>query len=441
MKKYNEYMDRISVSDTLHHQIIARTSGRPRRWSIMIRRYTASIVAVAAILLVVITIPRLLQNRLAPIPDGNPSVLKPGLNTPKPNGSNTPVKDTKSKYTLHFNKVDSQSDDSANKISIKGHFWQELSNTELKAIFPSLIEKYNITATANFQSDEGKASFYNIEAQVGSSAELQTYIQLAPNEVMVDYLFDVEAKVSNILGTTVTAGYYVSNPNKDGDSYVACFATFGLNDISYYVELSGSETVEEAVKNEISDIVVLLIEGNVTDLNVFHPVIPELRNESLSIDEARADADFGQYIPKTLPKGFGFEFANRFINQQTNSLFVNWTKGINDIRWSISIVNEHDKKRVTAVTDTKNYDLKLYPIPRAESVPDDLREIVDNPIFPIDELTIDTVRARTYKVSDKGDSQGPRMRFSVLYGDVLVELSAKGVAPEEMFQMLEQIKK
>ena len=129
-----------------------------------------------------------------------------------------------------------------------------------------------------------------------------------------------------------------------------------------------------------------MIEGGTADIGVFHPVVPELRNDSLSLDEARADADFGPYIPKTLPEGFGFENANRFINQERNTLFVNWTKGRSYISWQVSILKDNDKTRITSVTDTKNYDLALYPIPRADSVPNELREIVHNPIFLIDKL-------------------------------------------------------
>lgn len=122
-------------------------------------------------------------------------------------------------------------------------------------------------------------------------------------------------------------------------------------------------------------------------------------------------------------------------------LIVNWSKGIGYIDWRVSSLNGNDKTRITSVGDKKNYDLSLYPIPRADSVPDVLREIVDNPIFLIDELTLDTVRARTYEVSDSGDEPGPRMRFSVLYGDILVELSIKGASSEAIFDILHQIKK
>ena len=430
MKAYNKYMDKISVSNTLHEKIMSRTEARHKRWPIMIKRYTAAFACLAVVLLGVFIIPKLTQHNLAPTPSNNPPVLEPGTITPTP--------DSSSQYTLYFNQADSQS---AANIAIRGHFWQKLTDEELKAIFPRLTETHTVTATANFQSDESRATLFNIDAQAVSSAGLKTYIQLAPGEVVLDYGFDAETKASDVFGTAVTAGYFETKPNSKGLRNVTYFATFKLSEVAYYVEIGGTEAEKEVVKNEISEIIGLLIEGGTTDLDLFHPVVPELRNDSLSLDEARADADFGPYIPETLPKGFGFEHANRFINQERNTLFVNWTKGMSYISWNVSLLKDNDKTRITHVTDTKNYDLALYPIPRADSVPDELREIVENPIFLIDELTLDAVRARAYEVLDSGDEQGSRMRFSVLYGDTLVKLNVKGATPESVLEMLQQIKK
>lgn len=63
------------------------------------------------------------------------------------------------------------------------------------------------------------------------------------------------------------------------------------------------------------------------------------------------------------------------------------------VTWRISRFDEDDKTRITSAADRKNYDLAFYPIPRAESVPGELREIVDNPIFLVDELTLGVVEA------------------------------------------------
>lgn len=432
MKAYNRYMDKITVSNTLHDKIMSRTEARPKRWPIMIKCYTVAFACLVVVLLGVFTMPKLTQQNVTPTPGDNPSALQPGTITPVP--------DTSSKYTLYFNEADSQST-AKTDIGIRGHFWQELTVEELKTIFPRLTETHTVTATANFQSDESRASLFNIDANAVSDAGLKTYIQLAPGEVVLDYGFDVETKASDVFGTPVIAGCFETEPNSKGIKNIIYFATFKLSDVAYYMELSGAKADEEVVKNEISEIIGLLIKGGAADLDVFNPVIPELRNDSLSLAEARADADFGMYIPETLPKGFGLENANRFINQEQNTLSVNWTKGMSYISWKVSLLKDNDKTRITHITDTKNYDLALYPIPRADSVPDELREIVDNPIFLIDELILDAVRARSYEVSDSGDEQGHRMRFSVLYGDTLVELNVKGATPEAVFEILQQIKK
>lgn len=431
MKAYNKYMDNILVSSTLHQKIMSRADdARPKRWTIMIKRYTAAFACLAVVLLGVFTIPKLKQHNVTPTPGDNPSVLQPD--------SSTPVPDALSKYTLYFNKADSQT---AYKIAIPGHFWQELTDEELNAVFPSLTETHSITATANFRSDESGASLFNIDAHAVSAARLKTYIQLAPGEVVLDYGFDVETKISDVLGTAVTAGYFETKPNSEGLRNVICFASFKLSGLGYYVELGGAEAEKETLKEEFTALIGALIKGETADISVFHPIIPELRNDRLSLDEARTDADFGAYLPQNVPSGFTFETAMRFINQKSNYLSALWIKGMGNIYWRVSPLEEDDKARIISVTDTKNYDLALYPIPRAKSVPNELREIVNNPIFRIDELTLDTVRARAYEISDSGDEPGPRMRFSVLYGDTLVELNVKGASSEVIFDILQQIKK
>lgn len=116
-----------------------------------------------------------------------------------------------------------------------------------------------------------------------------------------------------------------------------------------------------------------------------------------------------------LPEGFTEESIRRYKDQNNDYLSGLWTRG--------------------------NYNLALYPIPRAESVPEELREIVDNPIFDATELTLEAVYMRAYKVEDAGDIDGWRMVFSVKYGDVIVEIRTKGVEPEWVYEQLQMISK
>ena len=80
--------------------------------------------------------------------------------------------------------------------------------------------------------------------------------------------------------------------------------------------------------------------------------------------------------------------------------------------------------------------MSLYPIPRAESIPSELWEYVNNPVFLAEELTLDVVKARAYYVdNDRGDTPGWRMDFNVLYRDVVVDVNIKGISPEQVWEM------
>lgn len=442
MKAYNEYMNRISVSETLHRKILAgRNSTVSARLSIIVRRFAVVSFCFTVILLSLVIVPKLLQYIPASMPGDNSSVLQPDMGRPTPDDNSSvlpPDKDISASdlsedYTLIFNKAGMQS---TSKIHIPGHFWQELSNDELQAIFPGLFRKYNVTATANFTSDENGAALLNIDAHTTSASGLNAYIQIAPGETSVDYILDGDTNTTDVSGTEVTAGYFESNPNSKGQRSIICFASFKLSDISYYVELGGREAEKEAAKEDITTLIGLLVKAGAADLDILNPVIPELREDRLNLDEAYADSDFGSYLPAVLPDGFVFEDALRFINQERDVLTIHWAKGMGYIDWRVSRLAERDKKRITSIEDVRNYDLSFYPIPRADSVPDELREIVDNPIFPSDELTLEAVRRRAYEVADSGDISGPRMRFGILYGDILVELNVKGASPEAIFDMV-----
>ena len=174
------------------------------------------------------------------------------------------------------------------------------------------------------------------------------------------------------------------------------------------------------------------------DLSVIVPEeIPELLEKNFeTLKEARTEPDFGGYLPTELPDGFAESSIRRFRFDDSNYLSALWSRGLNDLSWVVTHYTEADASRLTGINELENYDLSRYPIPRADSVPEELREIVDDPIFDAQELTLESVYRRAYKVQDAGDTDGWRMRFSVRYGDVLVSISSKGVEPEWLYGQL-----
>ncbi|MBQ5535904.1 MAG: hypothetical protein IIU01_04045 [Oscillospiraceae bacterium] len=170
--------------------------------------------------------------------------------------------------------------------------------------------------------------------------------------------------------------------------------------------------------------------GEVTESTAACPAAPQ--SETLSAEQAYADADFGGYLCQT-PQGFTAENFRRTDGR----LMAYFSRGYDYVEWNATRCTEADKARIVSLDHPEDYDLSLYSIPFAESVPADKRQIVDEPIFRAEELTLDAVRARTLTVADAGDSAGARMSFAVLFGgDILVRISTKGVSPEWVFEQL-----
>lgn len=165
-------------------------------------------------------------------------------------------------------------------------------------------------------------------------------------------------------------------------------------------------------------------------------------DETMTMEEARSSEPFGGYLLSEAPSGFSLETIRRYEDEKINYLSGLWTKGegsFDEISWRVSFYDETMESRVTSVDDTRNYDLNLYPIPLADSVPEELFEVVDHPIFNIEELTLEAVSRRAYSIDEIGDTDGIRMSFGVRYGDIVVEVTTKGVSPEWIYERLVSI--
>lgn len=157
---------------------------------------------------------------------------------------------------------------------------------------------------------------------------------------------------------------------------------------------------------------------------------------NLTLDEAYADPDFGSYMPASSPSGFKAEALTRYNGDGRNYLSATWLNGYKELYWQISYLEETDSARIVAPEDTACYDLTLYSVPLADSIPENLWDIVNDPVFRAEELTLDMVKARSYAVNEAGDTDEYRMNFSVLYEDTVVRIISKGVSPEWIYEQL-----
>ena len=176
---------------------------------------------------------------------------------------------------------------------------------------------------------------------------------------------------------------------------------------------------------------------NVPDLSAFRFGEYLYRDDDLALDAALSDPDFGAYLPAEGPESLDFDFARRYqFEEVSNYLMAYWTQGRAYLQWLIQPVTEEARSRIVTAAEPERYDLSLYPVPWSRSVPPEERETMNDPVFRAGELTQALVDARV----QPGDEGMPMCRFGVLCDSgVLVEVSAKGVPPEWIYEALTQI--
>ena len=120
-------------------------------------------------------------------------------------------------------------------------------------------------------------------------------------------------------------------------------------------------------------------------------------------------------------------------------MYLRWSRGYDDVTMMIYL--PEGKTAWGSVVDVdrpETYDVRLYPVPRADSVPEEYRETVDHPVFRAEDMSRDLVAARAYTAEDAGDTGGVRMSFSVLHPDnTLVQYDTKGLSVEELWALVE----
>ena len=377
-----------------------------------------------------IAVPNLFPGTTPTPPDNNDFPVHDSSVQTNPNQSegHQNTEDLRTPWTLHFNDVSSML--SANRPYYKGTFTEDLTDVELAALLPSVD-----------LSCSGYAMFDNYGNLLEVVMQASTVLPESPVTIaLADYYFGFDYVLSGGELVSVCNELEYRAYQYESGNTVELSAYTIINDIYFAFSMNVPQTDLEQAKEEFQRVLECFAyyEEGKPNLSVIVPEeIPELTEQVFNtLAEAQAEPDFGRYLPSELPAGFDDATIYRFRFQDSNFLTAIWSRGMDDLSWVITPYTEEDAHRLTGVDDKKNYDLSLYPIPRADSVPDELREIVNDPIFKAGELTLEAVNCRAYKVDDAGDTNGWRMKFSVKYGDVIISVSTKGVEPEWLYQQL-----
>lgn len=416
-------------------EILARSETNPatRR-----RLWKSSITAAACICLIIAA--AALAPTLFPGKSPAPPVadVTPPQSTPGVPDENENVSEPQRTWTVNYNDVTTVLD--AERLSIPGYFTEELNELELAAVEPGRkIEWMNYSGNAGF---DGEGSLVAVYLRVTTPLpDTVVSVTISETAQVRDHILTDEPVISQCGGVEYTIYQYDM-----GSAGVLLEADAKINGrfFSFGMTAAGNDpdSLEQAKEafRQVLECFTYYPEDGPELSAVTAEAIPEWFDRKLSQGEALDDPDFGTYMLNTIPAGFTEESIRRYKDQNFDYLSGLWTRGYDSLHWEVSYFSDTDAARLTGVEDTHNYDLSLYPIPWADSVPEELWAIVNDPIFDADELTLDAVYARAYKINDAGDTDGWRMDFSVKYGNILVYVSTKGVTPEWVYEQLISIR-
>ena len=346
-------------------------------------------------------------------------------------------------YELILNEVFAQMS-SPTRTLLTG-YWHDLSPRELPHVLPDF--GFITTAVAVYSYDgtllEVVATILSLDTAecITNEEHNITTIFISPTDTSGLFFFNFEPTLSYVYGVPVTAGIFNNRYEPYDDGLAVFTAAFELGGVYYGITLQDFTDGERGSARLAEKVSAIIRNGpaNFDALEV--PVIPELRHDEITLAEAQADLELGAFLPTYIPAGLSFGDARRIVNQMSSSLHANWHQAWeSSISWSINATFSDlwwHQARIVSVHEPEKFDVNLYTIPWMDSVPDDIIDYLQNPIFLAEEITLDVVRARAIYCERAGNWSKPIIIFSVMFDEVAVTVSSSGLSADVVWRMLE----
>jgi hypothetical protein len=467
MKGYKDYMNTRTVDPILHDKIMQYVTQKPKplfQRRLMIR-YAMTAACAAVFLFGLWAVPGFINSlhtndlnligRLDDPQNGGNNGYVAVDPEPAQNGNDT-QEQVRPPLILHALVFNTDFTEIHGSRILTANFSYALTAEQYAAIFPGLDEVFDATVTYSLERDMTqywREPLTEIFSLIPSNAKIETTevgafdadrrLQILVGKGPVGSIYiswNAEPQISTVHGVEVTATIRNRTAVID-DEVVDAYhiqVDFMLDEIVYQV--SYTNVCQEAAQLRITEIVNQIIVGGAADWSVLlDPIIPPLREERMPLNTARLDPDFGAFMPVNVPTGFQADIARRTLNQSMNSLSAIWhvaPPGFDSFNWTVREPLESDL--IVSVNDREKFDVSLYAIPWADSVPNEIRAYFQFPVFLAEEMSVDIIQARTrWESADRGDTPGWRTtQFGVLYGDVIIVISARGLSPEQIWGML-----
>ena len=455
MKGYKEYMDNTHPSPALKGKIMARIAKEPTyKVNKLFLGIAASIALVLATIWLMPAPPEVVE--VPEIPRAPEASINQYVIIPPPLEEATEAAETPEMvvYPLVFT---TQLFEEMGSRIMASSFSFPLTPAQHSAIFPNNTVLFEATATYWLERD-------TVPYWLGTLTEPISLIP--PNPQIIEkgvFAIDIENGVHISIGglvwnnLDVATQYEISHVH--GVEVVASQATryvpiAGETTQVYYLQadftFGGASYVivnynvcNATAKETLTLLVNQIIYAGPPDLTVLeNPTIPELRDDRMPFSYAQKDPDLGHLIPQ-IPQGFvEGGAARRTLDQHDNSLHVFMNQGRGMINWRANLIIAGEFDNIISAHDTYLYDANLYLMPWADSIPEAVWETFQRPIFLAQDITLEVIQARTINEGrriDEGHMSLQTLSFTVVLDDMAITINAIEIAPEQIWQMLQEV--
>ena len=463
MKRCLSYFDRQTVSPKLHANLCAiRARETPskirpgRRW--------ASLAACLALVVLIAAVRNAALNPLpaAPSPAGAESSA-PGNSSGEGNSNRFLVDGPEHDGTaslscipyVAYPNADGQPeiDGAPSRSMLAGSFSRELTKGDIQTIFwgpegqpadadgdlPWMLfwEGYTLSGSALY-SGTGNLLWITLTGEHPDQGMSFT-LTLAPEELPFQCGLFSGGQVTDVNGVPVTGWSRTGDFDGDGTQDTQCVSEFMAGDVGVRFEATctaGEDPLEGAVfcssllvRQALSQDGGLYLGELLTNEN-----IPAWREaEFSSLEEARQEAEFAPYLPEENIPGYGEFYAGLSYQEGVrNRLSLFWHRGYDSINIAVSLPEGVLSYALADPDCPEAYDLRLYPIPWSDSVPEEYWETVNMPVFRAEDMNLAIVEARGHE----HDTGGLTFSFGVLYASgALVEYRCDGLTAEQVWEL------
>ena len=474
MESYKSYFDRQTVSPQLHEKLLALpraqqeplprprgSAGRPwKKWAALAACCVLAVGAgFAARLGAPVQVP----------PEGD----TPALTQPAQEGGQGEAgahsflvegpedEDVLAFYALpaiYYQSVDGQpaADAAPNRLMLAGSYWVDLTKAEVQNIFWGPEGKpegadgdlpwalswggYTLSGSALYDG-EGQLLWVTLQGD-STDQEIFFTLNLRPGELPFQCGLYSGLETSDAFGVPVTGWSRTADLNGDGSDDALCVSEFMAGDVG--VRFQVQCTAQDDPMNRAALCSTLLVRQALSqDGGVYlgelltNGEVPAWREaEFSSLEEARQEGAFAPYLPEQNIPGYG-EFYGTLSYQEgvRDRLSVHWYQGYDDVSIAVSLPEGELSYALADPDRPEEYDLRLYPIPWSESVPEEYRDTVSMPAFRAEDLTPAVVEAR----GREHDTGGMTYSFGVLHpSGALVEYRCDGLTAQAVWELVEE---